>query len=209
MIVLDEPRRIDEVGAANGIENIVDGDARRKKASRFGHDVELWNAAALHKDGSNAIEPVDARLEVVGGNFPKLILRNGVGRQAVAENGKRGEGEAVRLDLGARRQFRLQTGHDGVDTLERQNHVARPVEKKIDLRGTAAGDGLNFLQTGNAVDGFFDGARDDHQHLVDGHHTVVDANDDARKIRIGKDRNGNGEGEVSADQHQSNNQEQN
>ena len=62
------------------------------------------------------------------------------------------------------------------------------------------------MQAWNAVDGFFDGARDDHQHLVDGHHAVVDANDDAGKIGIRKNRNGNGEGEVSADEHQSDDQ---
>src|SRR5206468_10148079 len=102
MIVFDKTRRVDEVGAADGIENIVDGGAGRKKASRLGHDLKFRNAAALHKDGSNAIEPVHARLDVVGGNLPKFVLRNGVGGQAVAENGKRGEGEAMRLNLGRR-----------------------------------------------------------------------------------------------------------
>ena len=145
MIVLDKTGRVDEVRAADGIENIVDGDAGRKKASRLGHDLEFRNAATLNENGSDTIEPVDARLEVVGGNFPKLILRNGVGRQAVTENGKRGEGEAMRLNLGRRRQFRLQASDDGIDALQRQNHVARPVKEKIDLRGTAAGNRLNFL----------------------------------------------------------------
>src|SRR2546429_384677 len=106
------------------------------------HGVDRRNRRRNVRDTT---ETVDARLEVVGGNFPKLILRNGVGRQAVAENGKRGEGEAMRLNLGRRRQFRLQASDDGIDALQRQNHVARPVKEKIDLRGTAAGNRLNFL----------------------------------------------------------------
>src|SRR5438477_7732323 len=108
MIVLDEPRRIDEVGAADGIENIVDGDARRKKASRFGHDLEFRNAATLNENGSDTIEPVDAWLDVVGGDFPKLVLWDGVRGEAVTKNRKGSKREAVRLNLGRRRQFRLQ-----------------------------------------------------------------------------------------------------
>src|SRR5712692_5717419 len=105
MIVLDETGRIDEVRAANGIENVVDGNAGREKARRFGRHLEFRNSATLNENGGNAIEPIDARLEVVSGNFPELVLRNGVGGQAVTEDGKRGEGEAVRFDFGGRRQF--------------------------------------------------------------------------------------------------------
>src|SRR2546430_13434122 len=107
MIVLDEPRRIDGVDGADGVENILGGDARRKKASRFGHDLEFRNAATLNENGSDTIEPVDARLDVVGGNLPKFVLRNGVGGQTITQDGERGEGEAMRLNLGRRRQFRL------------------------------------------------------------------------------------------------------
>ena len=202
MIIFDETGRVDQIGPADGLENIVDGDAGSEQARRLRHDLELRNAAALNENGSDAIEPVYARLEIVGGNLPQLALRNRVGGQAIAEDRERGEGQAVSFDLGCRRQFRLQAGDDGVDALQRQDHVARPVEEKIDLRRAAAGDGLNFLQAGNTVDGFFDGTRDDYQHLVDGHHTVVNANDDARKVGVWENRNRNGEREVPANEHQ-------
>src|SRR5437899_1172850 len=146
MIALDETRGIDEVRAANGIENIVDGNAGSEKARRFGRHLEFRDAATLNQNGGDAIEPVYAWLEVVGGNFPELILWNRVRGQAVTKDWERGEGEAVRFDLGRGRQFRLQAGNDSVDALQRKNHVAVPVKKKIDLRGTAAGDGLHFLQ---------------------------------------------------------------
>src|SRR6266436_6581248 len=60
MIVLDETGRVDQICLANGVENIVDGDACGKQTSRFGSDVELWNAASLNENGGHSIEPVDA-----------------------------------------------------------------------------------------------------------------------------------------------------
>ena len=39
------------------------------------------------------------------------------------------------------------------------------------------------IQPLHGVHGLFDGPRDRHQHLVDGHHAVVHAHHDAREIR--------------------------
>src|SRR6266436_8257414 len=103
MIVLDETGRVDQIGLANGVENIVDGDTRREEARRFGRDMELWNAAPLNENRGHAIEAVDAWLEIVSGDFPKLALRKGVRSEAVAEDGKCSEGEAVCFDFGGRR----------------------------------------------------------------------------------------------------------
>src|SRR5437879_1859822 len=105
MIVLDETGRVDEVRAPNGIKNVVDGDASGQKARRFRGHLEFGDTPTLNEDGGDAIESIHARLEVVGGDFPELILGNGVGGQAVAENGESGEGEAVRFDLSSGRQF--------------------------------------------------------------------------------------------------------
>src|SRR5712692_1455294 len=121
MIALNETGGVDEVRAANGIENVVDGNAGREEARGLGRHLKFGDAATLNENGGDAIEPVDARLEVVSGNFPKLVLRNGVGGQAVTEDGKRGESEAMGFDLGGGRQFRLQAGNDGIDTLESEN----------------------------------------------------------------------------------------
>ena len=45
-------------------------------------------------------------------------------------------------------------------------------------------------QAGDAVDGVFDGLGDGDLHLLDGHDAVVDADDDAGEIGVGKDRDG-------------------
>ena len=78
MIILDETGRVDEVGPADGLENIVDGDAGGEQTRRVGRYLELRNAATLHENGGNTIEPVHAWLDVVGGNFPKPVLRDRV-----------------------------------------------------------------------------------------------------------------------------------
>jgi len=45
--------------------------------------------------------------------------------------------------------------------------------------------------------------------VVDGHHSVVNADDDARKIRVREDCNWNGEGKIRADEHEADDQKQN
>ena len=92
--------------------------------------------------------------------------------------------------LGGRRKFRLQAGHNCVHALQRQNHVGLPVKVQIDLGRTAARYGCHFLETRNAVHGFFDGTSDGDQHLVDGHYAVVHTDDNAGKVRIRKNGNG-------------------
>jgi len=110
----------------------------------------------------------------------------------------------MRLHFGRGRQFGLQPRHDGVHTLQREDHIAAPVEEEIDLGRAAAGNRLNFLQTRHAVDGFFEMTRDSDEHLVDGHDSVINADDDAGKIGIRENGNRNRESEISADQSQSN-----
>ena len=52
------------------------------------------------------------------------------------------------------------------------------------------------------LSGLFDGPGDGDQHLVDGHDAVIHADDDAREIGLGEDRDGDGERQVDADRHQ-------
>ena len=44
---------------------------------QVGHDVELGHLAALHDDGADAVDAVQRRLQVVGGDLPELRLRDG------------------------------------------------------------------------------------------------------------------------------------
>ena len=94
---------------------------------------------------------------------------------------------------------------DRVDALERENHVRLPIEEEIDFGGASAGDGLHSLQSGYAVDGFFDGAGDRYEHLVDRHYAIVDADDNAGKIGFRKDGNGHSQRTIAADRGEAHN----
>ena len=200
MLVLDQAGRVDEVGSSNRVENIVHRDPGGVQARGIRGDLEFGNAAALYDDGRDAIQPVEARLQVVGGDLPKLVGRHGIGCQAVANDGKDRKGQAVRFYLGRRRKVCLQTSDDGVHALESQNHVRVPTEEEIHLGGTTAGDGGNLLQAGNAVDCFFNRTGDGDQHLVDGHDPVVHSHHDAGEIGVRKNSHGNAESKISADE---------
>ena len=67
--------------------------------------------------------------------------------------------------------------------------------------------GAHLLQTRDAVYRFFNGPGDGDHHLVDGHDAVVDADQHARKIGGRKYGDRNGEGEISAQQAEREDQE--
>src|SRR4029077_4475027 len=171
--MLDQPRRIDEIGALDGVQDIRDGNPHRVEARRIRRDLKFGNAAALYDDGGNAIEAVQARFQVVGGNLPELVRRHGVGSEAVTNDGEDREGQPVRFHFCGGRKVCLQTGDNGVHALQGQNHVGVPVKEEIDFGGTAAGYGRDLLKARNAVYRFFDRTGDGDQHLVDGHDAVV------------------------------------
>ena len=78
MVLLKQARRIDEVRTLYRVENVGDRDARSQQLRGFRRDVELGLLAALHQNSSNAIEAIEARLQLVSCHCPKLRLRNGV-----------------------------------------------------------------------------------------------------------------------------------
>ena len=75
-----------------------------------GDDVVLGDLAALDDDGADAVEAIEGRLELVGGEFPEAGLRDGVGGESVAEDGEGGEGEAVGGDDGGGGERLLRRG---------------------------------------------------------------------------------------------------
>ena len=122
--------------------------------------------------------------------------------------GKAGERQAVRLEsvavagkLGCTRDIAAST------CCSVWNHVHVPVEEQIDFRRAAAGDGAHRCKPGNAVDRFFDRTRDGDHHLVDRHHAVIDADDDAREIGRRENRDRNGERQICSSDRQDENQE--
>ena len=100
MIGFVESRGVEQVGGVDGVNEVGDGDAGEQQFCGVWGDSELRHFAALHDDRADAGEPVEWRLQVVGGDLPKALLRHGVRGEAVAEDGKGGEGEAMGGDLG-------------------------------------------------------------------------------------------------------------
>ena len=116
--------------------------------------------AALHNDRRNAFQTIEARLHLIRRHLPQLGLRHGVGREAIADDGKSREGQAVRLNLRGRGKLGLHPGNRGVHVLQRLEHVHVPAEEQIDLGRSPAGNRAHSQQSGHAVDGLFNGPGD-------------------------------------------------
>src|SRR6266853_3949482 len=202
VIIFEKAGRIDEIGFFYAVENVRDSNSGRDQARGIGSDLIFRDAAALHDDRGDASEAIKSWLEVVGGDFPKMIGRGGIGSEAVTENWERGESQATGFEFCGGGKFRLHAGGDRIHALQSLYHVHVPVEKKIDFSGATAGDGKNALQAGNIVNRFFNRSGNGNQHLVDGHDAVVHANHNAREIGAGKNRNGDAKRQIAADQGQ-------
>ena len=96
-------------------------------------DLIFRNAAALNDHRGHPVETIDARFDIVRGDFPEIFRRNGIGSQAVTDDRKCREGQAMRFQFGGGGKFGLQPRHHGVHTLQRQHHVGVPIEKQIDF----------------------------------------------------------------------------
>ena len=106
---------------------------------QVGHHVILRHLAALHPHRAHAGHAVQRRLQIVGGNLPQPGLRNGIGCEAVAEDGEGGEGKPVGGDTRRRRQALRRLGQRRIHQLQRLDHVHVPVEEKAHFRRAAAG----------------------------------------------------------------------
>ena len=100
MIRLVETGRVDDIGFLNRIDQFEQSYAGGLQPSEIGHDVELGNLATLHRDRADPIDPVERRLQVVGGDLPQARLRNRIlaaviSREGIAENGECREREPV------------------------------------------------------------------------------------------------------------------
>ena len=200
MVAFQKARRVDQVGFANRVQNVIDRNPSRQQLGRLGDDVELRFLSSLNDDGRNALEPVQAWLHLVGCHLPQPGLGYRGRRQTVSHDGETGKGHAVSFDLGRGGQFRLHAGYGRVHVLQRLKHVDVPAKVKVDFCRAAAGDGAHRQQSRDAVHGLFDGPRHGHHHLVDGHDAVVDSDQDTRKIGGREDRDRNSEREIRAQQ---------
>ena len=86
---------------------------------RIDGDVEFRLLPSLDQDARHASQAVEPRLDVVGGQFPEIRLRNCVGREAVTDDREARKIEAMGLDLCGRRQAALDARDGSVDHLQR------------------------------------------------------------------------------------------
>ena len=82
------------------------------------------------------------------------------------------------------------------------------VEEEADLGAASAGGGTHGGEAGDGVDSVLDGLGDEDLHLFDGHDAVVDADDDAGKIRFGEDGDGHAQSEIDAAQSEDDGEEE-
>ena len=78
MVRFVEAGGVEQVGGVDGVDEISDGDAGEQQFGGVGGDCELRHLAALHDDGADAGEPVERRLQFVGGDLPEAVVRDGV-----------------------------------------------------------------------------------------------------------------------------------
>src|SRR6185312_12349185 len=161
-------------------------------------DMKFRHLAALHHHCAHPRNPVKRRLQLVGGQLPQLGLGHGIRRETVTEDRKGSECEPVGGYAGGGGKLLLHLRQLLVNQQQSLDHVCVPGKEQIDFRRSAAGDGAHRDQTGHGVHRFLDGPRDGDLHLLDGRDSVIDADDDARKVRLWKDGDGNLEREVNA-----------
>ena len=140
MLAFDQSRRIDQIRPANGIENVRDRNAGRRKPHRIWGYLKFRHPSTLDDYCGHPIQPIHPGLDVVGGNFPQPVRRYGIRCQAVTDDRKDREGQPVRIDFCGRWELGLQPGHDRIHSLQGQHHIGVPVEEKIHLRRSPAGD---------------------------------------------------------------------
>src|SRR4029077_19753659 len=88
MIAFKQAGRVDEVRALDRVENVSYRDARGEQPGRVGFDVKFRFLSSLNQHSRDAVQSIQAWLDVVGSKFPELSLRNRVGGQAVADDRK-------------------------------------------------------------------------------------------------------------------------
>jgi hypothetical protein len=155
---------------------------------RIDDDVVFGGAATDEIDARDAGDAEEARLEIVAGEFPQFgefAFRAG---ETDAENREGVKREPPDGGLGGLRQGGLELRNAVKDVELALDHVDLPVEEDVDLGAAATGGGAHLDDAGNVLHRLLDGARDGGHHLVGGHDAVVDEDDAAGKLRLGKNR---------------------
>ena len=78
VIILDQSGRIDEIPAADGVQQVRNGDGGLQQFHRIRLNLEFGFLPALHHNGRDPRGAVQPRLNLVGGHFPDPGLRHGI-----------------------------------------------------------------------------------------------------------------------------------
>ena len=99
--------RIDDVRAIDGGQNIRNRHVGTQHLRGIDRHVDFRLLAPLDEDTGHPVQPVQARLELIGCQLPELRLRNLIGRETVTNDWETREIEAMSLDLGRGRETAL------------------------------------------------------------------------------------------------------
>src|SRR5258708_2143337 len=193
VVLFKQSGRIDQVCRLYRIKDVRDRYRGFQQFRRIRRDLELGFGAALYHDRGHAAHAIQTRSDLVRCHLPELGLGNFVRCQAVTHNRKRSDCQSMALDLRSGGKLGRNLGKRRVNQLERLEHVHLPVEEEIDLCRAPAGNGANGLQSLHTMNCLLHRARHRHHHLVNRHDSVVNGDDDARKIRRQKHSNRNRE----------------
>ena len=96
MGAIKQPRRVNQVGASKGIQDVANSHTCRGQSGGVRGYLEFRYAPTLYHDGSDTIQSVEPRFDVVISYFPKLFRGNRIGRQAVTDDRECREDRAPR-----------------------------------------------------------------------------------------------------------------
>ena len=150
----------------NSVEQHGDGDLGFDEFGGVGFNGKFGLFPALNDDVGNSVQPVQTRLQCVGGQFPQLGLRKSAGGEAITDDGKGREGNSVCGDRGGCGKRGLNARDGGVDGLKCLEHVRVPVEEEVDFSGAATSDGGDVIEARHGIDSLFQRASDGDLHLV-------------------------------------------
>ena len=188
VVLLDHSRRGDQVAVADRVYHLGERHPVPVQLLGLDQNVVLGLAAAHDARLGDSGEAVEPGGQVVVGEIPQVGGRARRRRDAEADHGKDGEGQAVDVEAGRRGERRRDLGDPALHEVQRVEDVDVPAEENADLGGAACGDRAYRRDPRHQTDRLLDRARYA-QHLdVDGSDAVVDQYDDAREIGLRKDR---------------------
>src|SRR6185295_13272516 len=151
-------RRIDDVGVAHGVDDLLQCDAARVESFRINRNVILARLSAGNRNLGNSWESRQARTNRKARQFAQGLRVALVGGEAVTGDREDGKGQTINAANGSgRRQAGGQLRKPRLNKLQRLQYVNVPVEEEIDVSAAALCRRTNALNARYAVHRFFNG----------------------------------------------------